>query len=184
MNHLTSDQVQEYVDGALSSDVELHLRGCSLCQSRVNAFRTIDRSLRSLPLEEASPKFTERVLRELGLRSTPSFTWLFFRNLAPFLALTFVAGVLILALKVTGKFDSTELGQTSVATQEVYKQVGGGVSTGLQAFNSWVGNYLSFAFAKNTYGLTAFIFIFLGGIALLDKFLIMPMMKKRHGASA
>ena len=184
MNHLTSEQIQEHIDGSTSSDPELHLRTCAACQSRVHSYRSIDRSLRSLPLEETSPKFTDRVLRELGLRSAPSFTWLFFRNLAPFLALTFVAGVLIVALKFTGKFDTTELGQTSAATQEVYKQLGGGVSAGLHAFNTWVGSYLSFAFAKNTYGLTAFIFIFLGAIALLDKFLIMPMMKKRYRVSA
>ncbi len=86
-----------------------------------------------------------------------------------------VAGLIYLGLHLAGVIQTTELQQETTVSQSVYNQIGGGV----QAFNDWMAKYFSFAFAKNTFGLASFIIIFFGVIALLDKYLIMPMMKKR-----
>ena len=175
MNHLTSEQLHDYIDGSLTSDTELHLRTCPRCQKQAKALQALDRSLRSIRLEKPSERFTERVMKELGISASPSFAWTLFRNLAPLFALAIVIGVVVAALKFAGVFNTPEIRQTTAATQNVYHQIG----LGVQTFNSWMSKYFSFAFAKNTYGLTAFVFMFFGVIALLDKYVIMPRMRKR-----
>jgi hypothetical protein len=175
MNHLTSEQIQGYIDGMSTSDLDLHLRTCPSCQQNVKALQAVDRSLRSIRLEQPSQRFTERVMKELGVTTAPSFAWMLFRNIAPLLALAIVIGVVVVALNVAGVFDTTEIQQTTTVTQTVYHQIGQGV----QIFNGWMSKYFSFAFAKNTYGLTAFVFMFFAVIALLDKYVIMPRMRKR-----
>ena len=190
MNHLTSQQVQEIIDGTVTNEMELHLRTCSICQSNVSAFRKLDRTLRSMAPENASTNFTERVMRQAGLpelaerrragiEQSSSFAWMLLKNLAPLIALTLVVGIALAALKIAGAFQDTGLAQSVSATQTVSHQLGSSVDTGIQALNGWVAKYFSFAFAKNTYGLTAFILIFFGVIAVLDKYILMPMMKKR-----
>ena len=179
MNHLTPHQLQEYVDGMLTNEMEFHVRTCSECQLQVDAFRKVERTLRKFPLEKASPQFAERVMQQLGIKQSSSLTWMLFKNMAPLVALTFVAGILYAALRVAGVFQETELQQTTSLTQNVYNQLGGSLSSGVQAFNDWMAKYFSFAFAKNTYGLTAFVIGFFVVIGLLDKYILMPMMRKR-----
>ena len=179
MNHLTSHQIQEYVGGVAPDAIELHVRLCSECQSNVSAFRALERAIRSIPLEKASPRFTERIMRSLSIKQSTSFSWMLFKNLAPILALMIVAGIVFAVLRATGVWQATELQQTATLTQTVYDQFGGSLNGGVQTFNDWMAKYFSFAFARNTYGLTAFVLIFLGAIALLDKYILMPMMKKR-----
>lgn len=179
MNHLTQEELHNHLDGELASDIELHLRACASCQSKLKALQAIDRSLRSMPLEHAGPGFTERVMQELRVSASPSFGWTVLRNLAPLLALAIVVTVTLVVLNLAGVFDTGEFRQTGVVAKGVYDKVGGSMTTGIQAFNSWISKYFSFAFANNTYGLTSFVLFFLGAIALLDKYLIMPMMRKR-----
>ena len=179
MNHLTSDQIQDFIDGVISNEAELHLRQCSPCQSKMRAYKKLDRTLRSVPLDEPPQNFTQRVMQQVGVRQLPSFSWTLFKNLAPLFALTLVAGIAFVALRMAGVFEGTEVQQSTNAAQTIYDQVGRSVSGGVQAFNGWMAKYFSFAFAKSSYGLTAFILIFFGVIALLDKYLIMPMMKRK-----
>lgn len=88
MNHLTSHQIQDSLDGMLTNEAELHLRICPECQSKLNTARTIERTLHSIPLEAASAGFTERVMQNLGIKTSPSLAWTILRNIAPLVALT------------------------------------------------------------------------------------------------
>ncbi len=179
MNHLTSQQIQEYLEKRATNEIELHLGGCRQCRRKADAAGMLERTLRSIPLEKAPPGFTERIVEQLGIRQRASFSWFLFKSLSPILALTIVAAIVFAVFKFTGAWHETELQQTATVTQTVYNQIGGSVNEGLQTFNGWMTKYFSFAFAKNTYGLTTFILIFFGVIALLDKYVLMPMMKKK-----
>lgn len=179
MNHLTSEQLQDHIEGSLPSDLELHARTCPVCQANAASLHAMDRLLRSMPLEQASPRFTERVMDELGVSTSRSFAWTVLRNMAPLLSLAIVAVSIAFALKVAGVFDTPEYQQTSTVTKSVYDGLGGAVGAGVQAMNRWATKYVSFAFAQNTYTLTTFVLVFFGAVALLDKFFIMPRMRKR-----
>jgi anti-sigma factor RsiW len=180
MNHLTTTQMQEYADGlSEGSGYESHVRSCAECRMNLKRFRDLEKTLRRIPLERVSSGFTEGLMKQLGVRESSSFAWAILKNLAPLLALTFVLGVLFAVLQLSGVFQGSQVQPSVEATQSAYVKLGGSVSAAIGAFNGWLEKYFSFAFAKSSYGLTVFLLLFLGAIALLDRFLLMPMMRRR-----
>ncbi|MBI1805721.1 MAG: hypothetical protein HYR76_01565 [Ignavibacteria bacterium] len=181
MNHLTSNQLQDYADGVATdrNDLEIHLRTCPVCTARLDALRKLETALRSVPLDRVSTDFTETMMKRLGIKESPSFAWTIFRNMAPLFALTIVIGIALMALKFSGVFQGSNIGQSIEATRSVYTSAGSSIATGVTTFNEWVGRYFSFAFAKSSFGLTMFLLAFFGVIALLDKFIFMPMSRRR-----
>ena len=87
MNHLTSDQLQEYADGlAENPEYQLHIRSCPACRADLKTFRELDRALRRIPLERVSSDFTGQLMSRLGVKESASFAWTILKNAAPFLA--------------------------------------------------------------------------------------------------
>ena len=183
MNHIRIQELQDYQDGFSDSTesrtVELHLQTCNECRNRLAAIRQVGALLRRVPLEQAPDGFTEQVIQKLRIEPTPAYTWKLFEYLAPLLALAGIIGVVYALLRFTGAYENSEVQQSVQFTQSIYQSVGATVTGGLTAVNTWMEKYLSFAFAKNSYGLTTFLLVFFGAIALLDKFLLMPLLRKR-----
>ncbi|MBI4548801.1 MAG: zf-HC2 domain-containing protein [Ignavibacteriae bacterium] len=183
MKHLTSTQIQEYLDGLISglslNEIELHLRTCQDCQSKLNALKRIDRVLHRIQLERVSPSFTERVMKQLNIKESSSLAWTIFKNIAPLFALMLVTGIVLVVMYMSGALQGEELQQPIQQTQSVYNGFSSGVSSAIGALNEWISRYFSFAFARTTYGTTFFLIVFFSVVALLDKFLLMPMMRKR-----
>jgi anti-sigma factor RsiW len=179
MNHLTNDDLYAYADGNLPEEdrmkADLHLRGCASCRERSGAIRTLDRAIRSVPLERASPGLSREVLSRLGLRETPSWVYTLLKNIAPLVALTAVVAVAYVAIAPSGgPAEATGAGESArglLQTADRYSAMG------VQSINAWMGTY--FSFAKNSAGLMGFLVVFLGAIALLDRFVVMPMFRKR-----
>ena len=94
-------------------------------------------------------------------------------------ALTLVVGGLIVMLKLSGVFGGSNIGETVGQTKSLITSASGKISIGLTTFNGWLQTFLPFAFAKQSNGFTAFLLLFLGFIAVLDKFVIAPMFRKR-----
>lgn len=181
MNHLTQHELFEYADALLPDErmaaAETHLRTCGPCSRRLASFRRVERSLRSLPLEKASADLSRNVLRSLGLQDAPSWIYSLLKSLAPLAALSAVLVVVTLVLgrgPIAG--DATGAGESARGLFQLADQYGG---TWIRELNAWAGSYLSFAVAKNSLGLTGFLLLFLGGIALLDRFVVMPRFRKR-----
>ena len=183
MNHLTSTQLQEYADGftdvQICSEIEVHLQTCAECTTKLKAFRQIGSALRKLPLDDASTDFTQMVMAQLKIKDSPSFIWSIFKNLAPILGLVLVVGIVYTALKLSGVYDSSGVGESVKATQSVYNQVGNSVSNGISTFNGWLKNLFPFLYTKSSYGLAAFLVVLFIIVALLDKFVFMPMVRRR-----
>lgn len=179
MNHLTHQQFFEAVEGLLSNEVELHLRMCPQCQQTMTNYKQAERALHNVSLEKVSSNFTMKVMRQIGLKEPSSFAWSLSKNIAPIFALVLVVGIALAVVKFSDLFGGPEIAGQVTDTQSAYHNIGQEVKGGMTALNEWISTYMSFAFAKNRYGLTAFILIFFGCIALLDKYLIMPMMRRR-----
>ena len=178
MKHLTSKQIYELSTGMASTSLESHLRHCRECQSRMLRVKNVDAALRRGLIERASPSFTENILRQIGTRPAPSYTWTVLKHLAPAMALAVVAGIAIGVLEYFHVFQASELQQPATGMQSAYDHLASQMGEGVKAFNHWMAKYFSFAFAANSYGLTAFIVCLFGFIALVDKFIITPMMRK------
>ena len=72
MNHLTTEQLHDYIDGNTEvtsrNEIEMHLRACSECKKNVGELKRLNAAIRQMPLERVSEDFTERVMKELGLK--------------------------------------------------------------------------------------------------------------------
>ncbi len=187
MSHIPTGLLQEFLDGVPGEEerarVSAHLAGCPECRSSLDALRALDRALRQMPAETAPGDFTTRVMRRLGLEDSPSFVWAILKNVAPVVGLAVVVTILLVVLRLTGTVSGSDVDQSVEATRGVYDAVRSGLGTGFSAFSTWIQGYLAFAFAKSTYTLTTFLLIFLGVVALLDKFVFMPMIRRRVAQS-
>jgi anti-sigma factor RsiW len=183
MNHLTLEMLQEYLDGLTDDDtrnkVEMHIQSCTVCSDEIKLLRSLDSSLKNIPHEKASPNFTIRVIKQLGIRESPSIVWLIFKNLAPLFGLVAIISVIYGVLKFTGSLDSSGVSESVAATQLAYDSVADGISTGISAFSGWVKNTFPFLYTNKHYTLTAFIAVLFIIVALLDKFVFMPIVRRR-----
>jgi anti-sigma factor RsiW len=183
MNHFTSTQLQEYADGYYdtekSDELELHLQSCTECATNIKVFIRIDSALRKLPLDEVSTDFTQHVMARLSVKESSSVTWSIFKNLAPLLGLVIIVGIVYGVLKFTGMLEGSGVGESITATQSVYNSAAAQISNGVSAFNAWVKNLFPFLYTKSSYGLAAFLVVLFIIVALLDKFVFMPMIRRR-----
>ena len=179
MKHLTPLQLLEYRDGLRGEEAEHHLPTCQECSEKLRALQRVEDSIRRIPLEKVSPGFADQVMRRLGVSESPSIGWTIFKNLAPLLALTIVTGIVGAALQLTGAYQSPEVQQSSQSAQSIYNQMSGRMATGIETLNGWLRDYVSFAFTESTTGLTIFLVAVFALTALLDKFLLMPLLRKR-----
>src|ERR1041385_1855671 len=113
MNHVTPQQLQDYVDGFPAqmdkANIELHLRMCSECSYTLSALRRLDSAIHRVPLERVSGGFTENVMKQLRIEKSPTYAWRIFENLAPILAFTVIIGIVYALFQLTGAYENSEL---------------------------------------------------------------------------
>ena len=183
MDHVTETDFQQYSDGTLgaseASAVEKHLEECNECAARLVVFRSIETELRKIPLEKVSGKFTERVMRAVGLREAPGFLRSLFVNFLP-LATAFVALLVIL-----GRFTGGPAGEDPVTreatsfTQSLYQSFGLAASAGAGRLLDWVQKGVGLFVAIPSLKFIALLLLAFGVVALFDEFVFIPLMKKR-----
>lgn len=180
MNHLSHEELQEHAGGRLPDEraalAQAHLRACAECTRRLGSLRTLERALRSLPLERAPQGLSANVLRSLGIRESQSWLYTLSMNFAPLVALLLVLTVvyLVLGKPVMGAQSQTAAGESAGSLLQLADRYS---AVGVQSVNAWVGTY--FAFAKTSAGVTGFLLLFLALIGLLDKYLFMPLLRRR-----
>lgn len=98
MNHLTTEQLFQYVDGTLQDSerppLESHLSLCLRCRREVEFQRTLAGVTRGLPLVKPSARFTERVMTSVLPKPQPSWVAKIMNNLGNVFAMMLVLGVL------------------------------------------------------------------------------------------
>ena len=180
MNHFSSIQFQEYLDGVLdetiSKNIRLHLETCLECSAKMKSLKEFELLLRNMPLEHTSNKFTERVMSKLGIEETPHFVWEFFKNLAPVVALALLIGILYVVFQYTGAFQNSHMQQSSGS---VYNTLTNTMRDGVAVYKDFTEKYLPFFYQRTTSLLILFSVVFFGAVALLDKYLLVPMMKRK-----
>jgi len=179
MNHLSLFQLQQVAAREATPEQQLHVESCTACRGRIEELRRIETVLRSLPAERTGDEFAEKVMRRLGVRTSSSFVWILFKNLAPAVALLLVSVIAVVSLRYFGAFEGSGLDQSATKLQSVPGWFAGELSKGTSQFYHWLETYFSFAFGRTSYGVTAFIVFLLAVVAVVDKYLLMPMMRKR-----
>jgi hypothetical protein len=179
MNHPTMQQILDYIDGLRENAIELHIRTCADCRTKIHAVSNMERAIRQFPFDEPSAEFTLRLIRRLGIRKSVSLGWIIARNLAPVIALSFIVVVLVLVFKVTGTFAGSNIGEPVTISETFVTSVNNSISAGVSSFSLWLEKFFPFAFSKQNYGFTALVVVVLGVVAMLDKFVFAPIWRKR-----
>src|SRR5262245_47054604 len=156
MNHITYERLQDFEDGILSitekREIDSHLQLCGECRDMLDNLRAFESAVRRVSLERASGDFTLNVMKKLRIENSPSYVWTIFEHLAPLLAFTVIAGIVYALFQFTGTYKNSEMNQSVQLTQSIYDRLGDAITSGLTVINKWMEKYLSFAFAKNSYG--------------------------------
>jgi hypothetical protein len=183
MNHPMNSQIEEYADGSLTPEMarELasHIAVCPSCRAKEVSFRVLERSLRGLPLTEPGAGFTERVIWRLGLPEGGSFLWKLLANLAPLMALILIAGVLYGVINLVGSLGGPRIDSSLDSITTVYRGVGDTFSDGMDAVRSFTARYLPFIADHRSGGMILFLVLLFTGVALVDRYLLMPLMTRR-----
>lgn len=143
--------------------------------------RQLEQALRLLPMDRPSAKFTDGVMKRLHIVEPISLGWTLLKNLAPIFALSAIIVVMFLAMRSSGALVITQHGELVRSAQEWNTEIGRQLSVGIGFYRAWVDKYLSFV--GNSVGLAVAVALFFGAVALLDKFVIMPLMRRRMDAS-
>lgn|GEM_PF-2011581 len=183
MEHPTEITLQEYSDRMLDRATEAalddHVRLCEECALKLRAFRLLDEKLREIPPDRAEKDFTRRVMASLHIDPAPAVYWSIAKYLAPVFSLILVLSIVFAVFYFSGAIQGPENRQSNGRIWAVGEYAGNMATGGIKALNAWGGKYFSFAFAKENFNLTIFLLIVFAGVAVLDKYFLVPMMRKR-----
>jgi hypothetical protein len=183
MEHPTEIMLQEYsgrmLDRAIQNALDDHVRLCEECALKLRALRLLDEKLREIPPDSAEKDFTRRVMASLRIDPAPAVYWSIAKYLAPVLSLILVLVVVYAVFYFSGAIQGPENRQSAGRVSAMGEYAGTMATDGIKALNAWGGKYFSFVIAKGSIDLTIFLLIVFAGVAALDKYILVPMMRKK-----
>lgn len=183
MEHPTEIVLREYSDRMLDrgtqSAIDDHIRSCEECMLKLRTFRLLDEKLRAIPPERAEKDFTRRVMASLRIDPAPAVYWNIAKYMAPVLSLILVLTVVYAVFYFSGTIQWPDIRQSVGMGGVIGERAGAMTSEGIKALNAWGGKYFSFAIGSESFNLTIFLLIVFAGIAALDRYLLVPMMRKK-----
>lgn len=198
MNHPSLRELHDFadrtLDAASAARVGAHLASCPRCAAEHRLILMTGEALRRLPPESPSPGFTARLHHALGLRQHVSLWWLVLRNLAPLVAAVAVAAVILTLGAPGGGLPGGDgvpgggSGAGSVTPAPRAPLVDPGAAAG--AIRSvagraaeWTGavtaRLVESTIGGNSLSQLALAGLVLGMLALLDRFLLGPIFRRR-----
>jgi hypothetical protein len=131
--------------------------------------------LRRVPLERPSPALARAVLARIAGAETPSWVYTLLKNVAPLVALMLVLVAVYAVLGSSGA--PAQVQGTGESARSMFRLADEYGAAGIRGFNAWCAAHL--AFAKGSGGLATFLVFFLGGVALVDRYILMPRFRRR-----
>jgi hypothetical protein len=102
MNHLTTKEILEIVDGTIANGertkFQIHLEGCQRCRQEVQFQRSIGRAAREIPCEKPSNGFTTLVIRKIAPETKRTWVSKLIDNLGNIMAMAMVLGAVWYAI--------------------------------------------------------------------------------------
>ncbi len=170
--HYSAEQFNLLLDGRVPSDeakaMNDHISGCRECRRMWKDLGTIDAALGQVPLLQARPDFTRSVIDRILIAPKPPFVFRLLENASYLFGLLIVLGIMAAAFVVTGVFTNTEIEQTKNVMSTVASSAGESLATSLGTFNSWLVEYLPFAFGKGSMGIAFFAVLVMIMLAAID----------------
>ena len=173
-NHLTSNELQEYLDGRMATgsaaEIRAHLQTCPECRRAHASLEILDRGLHAIPLEETGPAFTATVIRRLGLSGGTSPSGRVLERFAYAFGLVMVLAILTSVFLWTGIIPS---GGQPVNTEvgHALDQGTAWINASLSLFSGWLSHLSAVLPGHKMLGILLLMAAALAVIILLDRFL-------------
>jgi anti-sigma factor RsiW len=171
--HVTSDQLQEYIDGRMTAEmagrVGQHFGVCEKCRSAHALMRGIDIALRHQQLEQVSAGFTHTLMAKINLSEKPSLVFSFFEKIPYLLGLAVVLAVMVTVFVVTGVMQWGEVSGTGDSTSQALTAIGSGMNHAFASLSVLLSEYFPFLFGNKALAVVVFVMIGLGFLAVADR---------------
>lgn len=180
--HYSTEQFNLLLDGRLTSDdaraMNEHISDCRECSRVWKDLGAIDAALGHLPLLEARADLARSVVHRILVAPKSPLVFRLLENASYLFGLLIVLGIMAAAFVVTGAFTNTEIEQTKNVMSTVASSAGESFAASLSAFNSWLAEYLPFAFAKGSMGIAFFAVVVMIMLAAIDHVVARRVMQK------
>jgi hypothetical protein len=195
--HLTPDDFDAWLAGALDPAVQAHLGGCPVCQERADTEREIVAMLAALPLLSPAPGFADRIMARVRVPepdAVSTLTLLRRRALASRRSMAIAASLLVVLLGSMAGSIVWTLGH-----QDTLAAIGGWLTTqagqaawlGVRGVASnlieqpWFTGLRSLATSPGRLGLAAALSLlaYLGGILAFRRLLALPAQQVAHASA-
>ncbi len=179
MEHLTDEQLFDYIDGNCRAAEGLlyktHLAGCGDCRALYNEYRAVDAQLAAFTLEPAPVQFTDKLMDTWASAQPAPLTVAYHRSKTIFWALPVAASALLFVAFVSLWF----AGQLPASVQEHAFTL----DTILHGVSSDGSGFISFL--QQEWLLNGFLLVnAVLGLLLFDKLVLKPFFEKKRQALA
>jgi len=185
MTHPTRSELLELAarretDPARSARLNAHIAVCETCSAAFRGMAKVEGALSSIRPESPSPGFERVVMNRLGLREAGSLWWTFLKTFAPVL----VAGIVVGSVVSFGSGSPGGAGQLPGGALLEGGKFQGIVSDALGGYGESVGGFirstLSSLLSAGSANMTLTIVLLFAGFGLIDRYLVGPMIRRRH----
>lgn len=180
--HYTLEQFNLLLDGRATMEeaqrMREHIADCSGCRSAFDRLADVDALLHKLPILETRPDFTRLLMDRILLPPKSSFAFRLLEKLPYLFGLLIVLGTMVVAFAVTGVFDTPQFDQTKTVAGGMADRAGEILATAMGTFNSWLVQYVPFAFGKGSMSVAFFAVAIVVMLAAVDKFVGRRLLQK------
>ncbi|MGN6391979.1 MAG: hypothetical protein ACTHM9_07005 [Gemmatimonadales bacterium] len=194
--HLTPDDLDAWLAGALAPAAQAHLTGCPACQERAETEREVVALLEALPLMSPAADFSDRVMARLAVAQplhVSTLTLLRRRALASRRSIAVAAGLLVLVAASMAASVVWTLGhQATLAAlgEWIGAQAGQAAWLGVRGVASnfieqpWFAEVRDLAASPARLGIAAALalVVYLSGVLALLRLLALPTQRVAHAA--
>ena len=171
--HTTADQLLGFLDGSLPAsgkrEVEEHLRICASCRKAMDDFRALDRSLRRVPVVQASRGFTGTVMTRILSGGKEPITFRLLTGLAYAFAMLIVLVVLGVVFIATGVLHVESGAGEQNRFQSVFDAASSTLDAVPAAMTGWITGYVPFIFGTGSLGITTAILVVVMMLFIFDR---------------
>jgi hypothetical protein len=183
MNHLSIEQILEYVDGTIlngeRTQVVAHLESCPRCRREVELQRALAKSAREAPLTKASRKLVDRIMETILPGTGNRLLRKFVNNLGNLLAMIVVLSIVGYAVSTPSVWKGDAAPSVISETFKTYNGFYDQVSRFLATESAKLQTKGSTPASRDDGKIIALTIISLLALAALDKFVIRRVVKTK-----
>jgi hypothetical protein len=182
--HLSDGQLNEFVDMASEERMEQpdygHIAECERCRTRLEQLLQIHRSLQRQSVPAADPARVQHIMARVRTGGGESIVWPLVLRLAYFVAMLIVVGVVGFIFYQFNIIDFTSFDLQQDEASGIVADIYRTIQTQSLAMGKGIIDFYDRLFGIESYSIFTFTILLLVVLALIDKWLLEPMIRRRY----